>query len=565
MFGLIDKKKFILFFLILVISFLKIWMVSSQEIVAVPSITDDFLFIRHAYFLTHGQWLGNYDNFTLVKYPFYGFFIAFNYYTGIPLLISQQIMYLLSGLYGLSLLHRFNKNIYFLAIFFLVYAFNPVTYSCESNHTFREGVYQSLTSFLIIGFLQSFVFNNSLKTKIIHFIIMSCSFSAFYLTKEDNFTILPSIFVLAILLIIRYFYIDKTKRSLKQLFLWLIPFCFLWLCVHIVSSKNLKYYKLYCVVDSNGAFEYAIKQLIRVNPSTKKENVPLSADTRKELYQKIPSFSELSTFEDNVFYAWAEHKPACLSTPSICDEVVKLTWSIRSAVSAVGYYSNAKSASRYYERLSKEIDFACNNGTLNCSNIGIYSQLNNFQLNKLPQLVSKIGESASLLINYKQVDIVLPGIPEVSYGDDMTMKIFKEMSNNRLFPTELELNNHKNNFPEKYNKYKIMEKIVPFYKYYSLFATILLTFIVLFLLYSHFFTNLKLHSNLVISFLVIFSVIFIRVFILAYIEVFIAQAIRVSYMAPAYPLLILLCFLIFSQFRHLYDFLVYSQHKIKTT
>lgn len=562
-----DKNRVVLYFLILFISVLKIWLVSSQEIVAVPSITDDFLFVRHAYFLTHGQWLGYYDNFTLVKYPFYGFFIAFNYYSGIPLLISQQILYLLSGIYGLSLLNRFNKNIYFMSLFFLIYAFNPVTYSCESNHTFREGIYQSITTLLVVGFLQSFVFNNTLKQKIIHFFIASISLSAFYLIKEDNFIILPSLFLLAILLLARYFFIDKYKKKqmLKNLLLWLIPFGFLWFSIHLVSSKNLKYYKLYCVVDSNGAFENAIKQLMRVNPDTKKTNVPLSAETRKEIYSKVPAFGELSSFENNVFYAWAEHKPGCLSTPSICDEVIKLTWAIRSGVAAAGYYSNAKIASKYYERLSKEIDYACKNGTLKCSNAGIYSQLNYFEINKTSNLIDKIFESASFLINHKQIDIILPGAPEISYGDEMTIKIFKEMTNNRLFPTESELFTHKNNFPTKYHKYEIMDKIVPFYQYYSPIAVVLAILFALILVYFHFFKSFKLNNNLVICFIFILSVIFIRVFILAFIEVFISQAIRVHYMSPAYPILILLCFLIFSQFSYLYQFLVYSQRKIKTT
>src|SRR4030042_6665902 len=55
---------------------------------------DDLYFAHLAHYLIHGQWLGPYDQFTLIKAPFYGFFLAASPMSGLPPLLNAPLFYL---------------------------------------------------------------------------------------------------------------------------------------------------------------------------------------------------------------------------------------------------------------------------------------------------------------------------------------------------------------------------------------------------------------------------------------------------------------------------------------
>ena len=90
------KNRKIYFIVILIgLVLLKFWLVGSQTLIALPEFNfDDMLFIKLASRLAAGKWLGAYDKFTLSKGPFYPIWIALTYYSGIPLLASQHMLYI---------------------------------------------------------------------------------------------------------------------------------------------------------------------------------------------------------------------------------------------------------------------------------------------------------------------------------------------------------------------------------------------------------------------------------------------------------------------------------------
>ena len=70
---------------LVIISALSLWLRTGVPITAVPFSTyDDQLFFRTAKYLVEGQWLGPYDNLTLVKGMFYPFFVALAFWASIP-------------------------------------------------------------------------------------------------------------------------------------------------------------------------------------------------------------------------------------------------------------------------------------------------------------------------------------------------------------------------------------------------------------------------------------------------------------------------------------------------
>ena len=80
----------------LILSIIRIWLIYGQTIYVPYAPHDDLLFVRLAYSLLNGEWLGPYTNLTLAKGPFYPLWIAATTLTGIPLLIAQHLLYILA-------------------------------------------------------------------------------------------------------------------------------------------------------------------------------------------------------------------------------------------------------------------------------------------------------------------------------------------------------------------------------------------------------------------------------------------------------------------------------------
>src|SRR6476620_1188342 len=150
------NRKF--FLIILVISLIKIWLIAGIDIVGYSeAMYDDGLFIRNAKSLYRFGWLGSYNNLTLIKGPFYPTFIAINYWTGIPLLISEAIVYFLACILLLYVVRKKVNNDYFLVFLFILLAFNPITYTTDLRRVIREGIYPALSILTIFSFIKLYI------------------------------------------------------------------------------------------------------------------------------------------------------------------------------------------------------------------------------------------------------------------------------------------------------------------------------------------------------------------------------------------------------------------------
>lgn len=83
----------ILFWWMLLLIIFRIWLLQAQDLLPTQTPHDDYLFIKLARNILNGEWLGPYDQYTLIKGPAYPLFIAAVHYTGIPLMLAQHLLY----------------------------------------------------------------------------------------------------------------------------------------------------------------------------------------------------------------------------------------------------------------------------------------------------------------------------------------------------------------------------------------------------------------------------------------------------------------------------------------
>jgi hypothetical protein len=118
---------------------------SAVPVFAIDASHDDYLFLRLAYFLGAGKWLGPYDNLTLAKGMAYPAFILAAFATGIPLKLAEQGMYLAASGLMAWLVARLTRNRWLALLLFGCLGLNPMLWTTSLARVIREGIYISLS------------------------------------------------------------------------------------------------------------------------------------------------------------------------------------------------------------------------------------------------------------------------------------------------------------------------------------------------------------------------------------------------------------------------------------
>ncbi len=367
---LIHMKKSWIGFLIgmFFLSLIKLWLVEAQSVfVRAFALHDDALFLNLAQHLLKGEWLGPYDQFTLIKGPFYPMFIAGVHDLGVRLLFAQQFLYVFAcWVLTAALIPAFKKPA-LLLIFFGVLLFTPVSYEISSFRVLREGIYTSLV-LLVLGCAFGLALRPaSAWTRLWPWAFgLGLSLSAFWLTREEGIWLLPSLGLIIALAVYQSkkcgFWAWKSRLAL-----WLgglaIPVILVWM----VSAANLHNYGVFAKTEYNSAvFKSAYGSLTRVKAGIRRPQVPVTRKVRMNIYDVSPTFSELRPYlEGQVGKEWVEFGK---KNPLNNNEILGgwFMWAFRDSVSHAGYYSKGKFPEDFYLRMTDEIDSACRKGQLSC-------------------------------------------------------------------------------------------------------------------------------------------------------------------------------------------------------
>jgi hypothetical protein len=359
-----------------VLALIKLWLVSGQTLAAIGYATyDDRMFLNLAANLLSGDWLGNYDKITLVKGPFYPIWIAITFILGIPLLLSQHLLYIAACILFLYAIKPIlARSTILLVAIYVILLFNPMTFSFSiGDKVFRQSIYLTLTVFVIAasaGFLIRYA--NPLKNLVFWSIGFGLTLSAFWLTREEGIWIIPSILMIIGFVAIRIWKM-QSPDLIKRLFLCVLPFGILFLSLGAVAGINKIYYGVFAIVEFKSTdFTAAYGALTRVKHAKWHPQVPVPKETRERIYKVSPAFAELKPFiEGN---QGKSGKEAGMSlAPEDASYVSHddihggwFVWVFRDAVEVAGYYKSAPLAMSYYRRLATEINKACDERKIDC-------------------------------------------------------------------------------------------------------------------------------------------------------------------------------------------------------
>lgn len=349
---------------------LRLWLVQAQNLRYQGfNVHDDMLFVQLAMNVRDTGWFGPFTNLTLAKGPFYPFFLAGNSLLGLPLLLTQNVLYILSVACICYAVRPLIKNDAITFGMFVLLLFQPASLDADANNrVLRAAPSIFLSLFTLAGLIKAFSTKLTLLSAIFLGPMTGLALAAFCLNREDAIWLAP-----AVLLILGASWGIQLsqRRALRPLFTFTTGFvCFLLGPILAVMLINAHFYQLFTITEfQHSAFPAAYGALLRVRPAQRMQYIPVTASTRYLLYSVSPTFREIA-YPLEVYFAqgWAENSVDITGLPPEAKEIAGgwWMWALRDGVSGAGHYESANTAARYYFRLAQEINSLCDSGKLMC-------------------------------------------------------------------------------------------------------------------------------------------------------------------------------------------------------
>lgn len=380
--------------------------------VVTSATADDAHFIYQGISIVNGQWLGAYNQWTLIKGSGLPLFLAFNGLIGIPLTLSVAIVYGLSAMFlskqiGLLVDRQY---VSYLALAFLL--LNPYA---VPTRVLRDITYAPLT-LLVIGFCVLFIRHAILKRQIEWktWLLFGLTFFAFWITREEGVWLVPTV----VISLATFFF--RTLRSPTKTFGgFVVGVLAFGLPFSAVSAMNFLAYKVPVGQEfTQGSFSTAVTKLSSVQEGPDISFVPASKKVRSAISKYIPEFAEMDSYMLSTGKTWEE--PGCTLMPATCGEIAGgwLPFALRDAAASIGVYSDGENAEIFWSSISREIEDLCLKGSLTCKTSPI-PYMSAFTQDQIKQIPGVFTNGLGLALGGAKLAPSIPSEPPVSILNSM--------------------------------------------------------------------------------------------------------------------------------------------------
>ena len=392
------------------------------------SILDYGLFGQLAGSLADHQWLGAFDGRNLVKGPSYSMFIYASYRVHIPIMIAEQLFYLLAAAVMGTALGRLGRSRWLGGVTFAVLAVSPVHLGAIGSLLIREVFYTSV-SILLIGsvlLLVSFV-PELARTRYgwgYALLVTGGGFTglaaaAYYLCREERSWIAPAVLISMAAGMCswrRRIFAIGPRIWAGLLIVILAAGLTCYGCVNYVVQRNKQVYGAVVIsdiADGQLARAYTWWQSVAAGPRVRHIPVPLAA--RDAVYQVSPAAAELKPFLEGPVRHWTQL--GCESKP--CDYTGAFyIWAMREAIADAGHLHTEAQLQQFSRQLADQIEAACRGHKLTCGGRGL-PVVPAIQTSDIGPILSSTVDTTSYMLSF---DAASPDRPVLSQGADWTWK-----------------------------------------------------------------------------------------------------------------------------------------------
>ncbi len=419
---------------------LKVWLVSAQTLIALaPMPADDELFVSTAVSILRGEWLGQFSSFTLVKGPGYSLWLALNQLIGVRLLVSQAVLYAIACAVLARALRPAIPARSRRALLFLALLFNPATWADgPATRVIREGIYSSLT-LLVLGLAigAALRLKDAPRRATLWAASAGVTGALFALTREEGIWLAPSLAVIVAVGLLGAWRVGWRRLivpAVTAALAYAIP-------LTAVAAMNLAKYGVFQLGETRAAYyKSAYRALTRVETERWNPYVPVPREARAKIFEVSPAYREIAPYLEEHAPGWTVHGCKLLK---VCDDIAGgwFMWAFRDALERADKYADASSARAWYERLTREIDDACESGRLRCRPSGLMASLPVFRATYLEPLASALLRAARFIATFDGVT-PYPGTtpyPGPRASDQMDIAWFERVTHESVPPAFIQM------------------------------------------------------------------------------------------------------------------------------
>ncbi len=357
----ISKKWYVIIIIVLIV--LKLTASFAQMIeINVNAPIDDTHYFETAISIGRGNWLGEYNWYTLAKGMFFSVWLCFLNTLHIPYLIGGQILFLagivtfVKALNGFFLHRRWEKLIVFCFFWFM-----PYSWASFSLRVYRDNIFPHLCLLFFSGFIGVFLRNgHKWKAKAPFALAAGLGLGLAYITREDAMWLLPFA-VCAALFCILFGFLSKNQGKVKDV---LLPiFIFVLISVSIIGAYcglNYKYYGFFGVNEiSAPEFNRALSLMVSCDSDMPHARKIICKETRMKISDEVPMMAELCEELDNgsYYHGYQYNDEQEFNSAGFF-------WMYKKAAFNMGVAGSPSESEEYWGKLADEIQYAIDEGRL---------------------------------------------------------------------------------------------------------------------------------------------------------------------------------------------------------
>lgn len=399
------------------------------------ALADDALFVRLAQNIANGEWLGAYDELTLVKGAFYPIFLAIAHTLSLPLLVAQQLAAIVAAGVMTATLYRMGLGRVFSLILFTLLALSPLAWHPDLVRVTREPLYTSLSLLTFAFAALSFDANLGKRERLVALACLGSAFAMFWLTREESVWLYPALAMLALIPAIGIGFVwRKTGYRMNraregatlvamQAVALLLPFA---LIAGGVAAMNAVHYGSFLSNEvREGDMADAYGALLRIKDENQTPRMFFAAGAAAKAYEVSEAARELKpTLEGERGEFWRRISCEALALDP-CPSGFGggwFMWAFREAVREAGHLKDSPTAQAFFEKLAAEINTACDENKIACG-----PEHDSMAPPLTPQAISALPTRASdaiaLLLRFGFGDVGM----QTSEGDETRLKPFRDV------------------------------------------------------------------------------------------------------------------------------------------
>ena len=360
---------------------------------------DGQLFVNLGMSIASGDWLGDYNELTLIKGVGYPAFLGLGNLTGLPLNMVQALTYFVASWYfskTISILG--NSELLFWTILVGLLLAPPI-YDTSGSSILREHFYTA-TVLVVFAALFRLVFFKQQKIVFTDVFVFGLSLGVLWLTREESVWVIP-----AMLAAVGIGLLDARNQSLrpnlKKKYFSIALSCLLALTlVCLVGLQNRSSYGRFVINElKEPPFQSAMTALRRAAFPDWRPYVPVPREARFRIYQQSPTFAQLQPFLDPK-QGTPPWQFGCEQLPQTCGDLAGdwFAYAVRDGAAKIGAHASANTAAQFYSNIADEVESACDNGRLECTDLlpRLIPPFTRVQLWDLPRHLARVSSLFAL-------------------------------------------------------------------------------------------------------------------------------------------------------------------------